>query len=535
MPHGPIVLEAPPGLDNNQFGELRWKSGPLIVRSIASFPIPSLRATSCRARPGAVIPIICTDDWASAPVSEFGVTPKPIVSFYIHLITRSNTTQLSGKQQPNWGTVEKPKANAWWTKPIVSPLLCYLAAFLRLLAIFQPSTLANMTSHLAQRASCCPERPVRWNANHPTWRPWAKPMGRLNVEIPILIPRGRFGTRPIASWAVPNPPLRRDIDTSWASGSVQMDIVDQDSWKTSKTRPSRIGKLNFSMAVSFQYGGDFLWQFLSHLMLSFMMKALQLSAQEQSGLNASSIQLPAWRFLGFLDVSPLFSVRIQCWRPNRSATWTHLVKISVFLFLTSFGCCVLFQTMFFCFLLTLLSGTVDLTGGSCLDLQPGEVCTVYCQGPNYFGDQLGAGCPATNLDPNKVINWLPPGCFCREPVPPPAGYLLGSTPNTYRCAPGYYGRANYRCQVDTETCEPIITLTGCSLLAQCAKPQVGPLLASVDDQKLNSWTTEHKKSPILFSETMLYSIQFDEWASIFPTLFPPPVHDLSGDLSRIPW
>lgn len=117
-------------------------------------------------------------------------------------------------------------------------------------------------------------------------------------------------------------------------------------------------------------------------------------------------------------------------------------------------------------------GTIDPTGGSCLDLQPGEVCTVYCQGPNYFGDQLGAGCPATNLDPTKVINWLPPSCYCREPVPPPAGYLLGSAPNTYTCAPGYYGRANYRCVVDTTTCEPIITMTGCNLLAQCTKPRV---------------------------------------------------------------
>ena len=117
-------------------------------------------------------------------------------------------------------------------------------------------------------------------------------------------------------------------------------------------------------------------------------------------------------------------------------------------------------------------GMIDLTGGSCLDLQPGEICTVYCQGPNYFGDQLGAGCPATNLDPNKVINWFPPTCWCKEPVPPPAGYLLDPTPNTYRCAPGYYGRANYRCVVDTVTCEPIVTLTGCALLAPCAPPEV---------------------------------------------------------------
>jgi len=115
---------------------------------------------------------------------------------------------------------------------------------------------------------------------------------------------------------------------------------------------------------------------------------------------------------------------------------------------------------------------IDLTGGNCLDLQPGEICTVYCQGPNYFGDQLGAGCPATNLDPNKVINWFPPTCFCKEPVPPPAGYLLNPTPNTYRCAPGYYGQANYRCEIDTVTCEPIVTLTGCALLAPCAPPEV---------------------------------------------------------------
>lgn len=138
--------------------------------------------------------------------------------------------------------------------------------------------------------------------------------------------------------------------------------------------------------------------------------------------------------------------------------------------------------------------TIDLTGGSCLDLQPGQVCTVYCQGPNYFGDQLGAGCPATNLDPTKVINWLPPTCYCREPVPPPAGYLLGSAPNTYTCAPGYYGRANYRCVFDTTTCEPIITMTGCNLLAQCAKPRV-------DDYELCKLDFSECQGPIGPGET----------------------------------
>lgn len=134
-----------------------------------------------------------------------------------------------------------------------------------------------------------------------------------------------------------------------------------------------------------------------------------------------------------------------------------------------------------------------------MDLQPGQVCTVYCQGPNYFGDQLGAGCPATNLDPTKVINWLPPTCYCREPVPPPAGYLLGSAPNTYTCAPGYYGRANYRCVVDTTTCEPIITMTGCNLLAQCAKPRVPGRHNAIFDCHIGN--TKFIKFPCFFSSS----------------------------------
>ena len=39
-------------------------------------------------------------------------------------------------------------------------------------------------------------------------------------------------------------------------------------------------------------------------------------------------------------------------------------------------------------------GMIDLTGGNCLDLQPGEICTVYCQGPNYFWRSTGCRMPS---------------------------------------------------------------------------------------------------------------------------------------------
>ena len=151
---------------------------------------------------------------------------------------------------------------------------------------------------------------------------------------------------------------------------------------------------------------------------------------------------------------------------------------------------------------------IDLTGGNCLDLQPGEICTVYCQGPNYFGDQLGAGCPATNLDPNKVINWFPPTCFCKEPVPPPAGYLLNPTPNTYRCAPGYYGQANYRCEIDTVTCEPIVTLTGCALLAPCAPPEVPSYHNKNLGDSESFWVILNVKDNCLFLKRIQYRYKF---------------------------
>ncbi|CAK9049443.1 unnamed protein product [Durusdinium trenchii] len=113
---------------------------------------------------------------------------------------------------------------------------------------------------------------------------------------------------------------------------------------------------------------------------------------------------------------------------------------------------------------------IDLENGFCNGVDPGEVCTVYCKTP-YAGDKLGAGCPADNIDPAKVINWLAPVCHCPVPIPLPEGYWYLAW-STYACAPGYYGQASYRCEIDLVTCLPNVILTGCYPLSPCDRPQV---------------------------------------------------------------
>ncbi|CAJ1410287.1 unnamed protein product [Effrenium voratum] len=113
---------------------------------------------------------------------------------------------------------------------------------------------------------------------------------------------------------------------------------------------------------------------------------------------------------------------------------------------------------------------LDIASGNCEAVQPGEVCTVYCALP-FIGDKLGAGCPATNIDPTRIINWAAPVCYCPVPLPVPEGYMhMGK--DEYRCAEGFLGTANYRCDIDTTTCTHQVVLTGCYPLAPCDRPQV---------------------------------------------------------------
>ena len=111
---------------------------------------------------------------------------------------------------------------------------------------------------------------------------------------------------------------------------------------------------------------------------------------------------------------------------------------------------------------------VDLVNGACTALGAGDVCTVYCKTP-FLGDRLTAGCPSSNIDPTKVINWQEPSCHCPPPSPLPPGYWYMGL-STYRCAPGFFGAANYRCEIDTTTCQHTVFLSGCAPLAPCTPP-----------------------------------------------------------------
>eukprot|EP00931_Biecheleriopsis_adriatica_P049938 TRINITY_DN28901_c0_g1_i1.p1 TRINITY_DN28901_c0_g1~~TRINITY_DN28901_c0_g1_i1.p1 ORF type:complete len:2003 (+),score=252.77 TRINITY_DN28901_c0_g1_i1:394-6009(+) len=112
--------------------------------------------------------------------------------------------------------------------------------------------------------------------------------------------------------------------------------------------------------------------------------------------------------------------------------------------------------------------TIDLVGGNCEAVLPGEQCQMFCKSP-YYGQPIGAACPLENIDPTRVINWAPPDCHCPPPLPTPEGYVWLS-PSIYECADGYLGRAVFECIINEETCEYKATLTGCDKIVPCAAP-----------------------------------------------------------------
>ncbi|CAE7460296.1 unnamed protein product [Symbiodinium necroappetens] len=69
-------------------------------------------------------------------------------------------------------------------------------------------------------------------------------------------------------------------------------------------------------------------------------------------------------------------------------------------------------------------------------------------------------CPAGNTNPDYVMKWAEPYCYCPAPEAVPAAYIEDEEPGTFRCAPGYVGRPTLFCG-ESPQCQQEPALTGC--------------------------------------------------------------------------
>ncbi|CAJ1361405.1 unnamed protein product, partial [Effrenium voratum] len=106
----------------------------------------------------------------------------------------------------------------------------------------------------------------------------------------------------------------------------------------------------------------------------------------------------------------------------------------------------------------------------CGEMVPNSFCEVKCRVP-YVGSSTFARCPTFNIDPTTLVTWTPPTCVmdCPVPEPIPAGYVQQE--DSWRCAEGYVGTAQSRCQLGNGTCAAVQVLSGCLRLEPCPLPQ----------------------------------------------------------------
>lgn len=101
---------------------------------------------------------------------------------------------------------------------------------------------------------------------------------------------------------------------------------------------------------------------------------------------------------------------------------------------------------------------------ACIGLKAGMRCLISCRQP-YVGQPAQGLCPPGNTDPNRMLVWSGPQCFCGDPSSPPAQY--NKTPTGWTCADGYTGRALRSCELGPTHCINETLLTGCTAPVAC--------------------------------------------------------------------
>lgn len=116
--------------------------------------------------------------------------------------------------------------------------------------------------------------------------------------------------------------------------------------------------------------------------------------------------------------------------------------------------------------------------GNCTEVYPGEFCIMSCQG-DFVGGEVMGRCPPENTNAGQPLQFdqnLVCGC------PPPAakaGYELVSISSdrdggNWKCRDtGWTGTAEVTCNIDPETCETTVLLSGCVALHNCTAPDPG--------------------------------------------------------------
>lgn len=112
---------------------------------------------------------------------------------------------------------------------------------------------------------------------------------------------------------------------------------------------------------------------------------------------------------------------------------------------------------------------------ACRDVQPGSFCRLFCKAP-YTGGAPKLICPAGNTDPNYIMKWVEPYCFCSNPEQVPLGYSDDGQ-GGFRCSPGFVGAPQLRCQAARFECLQKSEIYG------CVNPDVCHLLPFFDDNE----------------------------------------------------
>lgn len=118
---------------------------------------------------------------------------------------------------------------------------------------------------------------------------------------------------------------------------------------------------------------------------------------------------------------------------------------------------------------------------SCEGINPNSSCEVACRAPFYLGGARPAHCPHNNTDiQGQTVVPMLPDCnwnesmACPDPLRAPAGYAFRD--GSWRCAPGYAGKAERSCGLrrvrsGSKNCMAEAVLTGCAILEFCIEPQ----------------------------------------------------------------
>eukprot|EP00435_Cladocopium_sp_Y103_P057690 s264_g20.t1 len=110
----------------------------------------------------------------------------------------------------------------------------------------------------------------------------------------------------------------------------------------------------------------------------------------------------------------------------------------------------------------------------CVNVMPGETCSIYCVPPYKQNQVQNATCRLGNIDPLQPIEWEIGRCDldwedCVDPLPLPVGYEKRS--DGFHCAAGYVGAVEVsptvHCGPWAPNCDSTPKLTGCFPLESC--------------------------------------------------------------------